>query len=160
MQTEGFGSRGEWWVVGQAFLMPAAAAIAWWSRFPGGWPGAFHLAGVAAGLICLAVAVALVAGGLVKLGSNLAVVPKPIEQGSLVQGGVYGLVRHPIYAGIIFGVLGWSLALNSLAGLAMSGAMLAFFDLKSRREEVWLARKYPEYAAYRARVRKLIPCLY
>ena len=33
-------------------------------------------------------------------------------------------------------------------------------DLKTRREEKWLARKFPEYAAYRQQVRKLIPFVY
>jgi len=37
---------------------------------------------------------------------------------------------------------------------------LGFFDLKSRREERWLEERYPGYAAYRARTRRLIPGLY
>jgi protein-S-isoprenylcysteine O-methyltransferase Ste14 len=35
-----------------------------------------------------------------------------------------------------------------------------FFDLKSRREEAWLLVAYPGYAAYRARVRRLVPFIY
>jgi protein-S-isoprenylcysteine O-methyltransferase Ste14 len=35
-----------------------------------------------------------------------------------------------------------------------------FFDLKARREEAWLLDAYPGYAAYRARVRKLVPFIY
>jgi protein-S-isoprenylcysteine O-methyltransferase Ste14 len=35
-----------------------------------------------------------------------------------------------------------------------------FFDLKSRREEIWLAEQFPDYAAYKARTRRLLPWLY
>jgi protein-S-isoprenylcysteine O-methyltransferase Ste14 len=33
-------------------------------------------------------------------------------------------------------------------------------EVKSRREERWLREKFPEYAAYQRRVRRLIPFLY
>jgi protein-S-isoprenylcysteine O-methyltransferase Ste14 len=33
--------------------------------------------------------------------------PKPIEGGSLVTHGVCAVVRHPIYAGLIMGTLGY-----------------------------------------------------
>jgi protein-S-isoprenylcysteine O-methyltransferase Ste14 len=39
-------------------------------------------------------------------------------------------------------------------------ALFALLDIKSRHEERWLAQKFPEYAAYQRRVRKLIPFLY
>jgi protein-S-isoprenylcysteine O-methyltransferase Ste14 len=32
--------------------------------------------------------------------------------------------------------------------------------MKARREESWLQEKYPEYAAYKSRVKKLIPWVY
>ena len=35
-----------------------------------------------------------------------------------------------------------------------------FFDIKSRREERWLMARFPAYASYRKRVRKLIPLIY
>ncbi|MBM4118604.1 isoprenylcysteine carboxylmethyltransferase family protein, partial [bacterium] len=43
------------------------------------------------------------------------------------------------------------------------GYVLALFlllDHKSRREERWLVAKHPEYAAYKKRVRRLIPFIY
>ena len=66
-------------------------------------------------------------------------------------------VRHPIYAGLIGGAIGWGLVAASPATLAPAGALFAFFELKSRREEAWLERRFPEYAAYRARTPRLIP---
>ena len=160
METHGFGSRGEWWVVAQFIVVPVVLAAGWMTRSAEGWPGPLRLAAVLAGLACLGIAAVLAVGGVLHLGRNLTTVPKPIDDGALVQDGLYGVVRHPIYAGVVFAVLGWALVLNSLVGLALAGVVLVFFDRKSRREEVWLAQKYPDYETYRTRVRKLIPFVY
>ena len=79
---------------------------------------------------------------------------------TLVQRGAYGIVRHPIYSGLITGAFGWALLNTSVVTLIYASVLLVFFDIKSRREERWLARKFPEYAAYQRRVRKLIPFVY
>ena len=46
--------------------------------------------------------------------------------------------------------------------LTVGYAVLLFllFDMKSRREECWLAANYPDYPDYQKRVRRLIPFLY
>ena len=98
--------------------------------------------------------------GIVGLRENLTAVPRPVEGGRLIDSGVYGLVRHPIYAGIVTAGIGWGLAMASPAALAASIVLGGFFDLKARREEAWLAAAYPGYAAYQARVRKLVPFIY
>jgi len=38
--------------------------------------------------------------------------------------------------------------------------LLVFFHLKSRREERWLVERYPEYADYQKRVKKIIPFIW
>ena len=97
---------------------------------------------------------------ILALGRNLSPFPKPIEGGSLVTNGVYGIVRHPIYTGLILGTLGWSLWRENLLGVGLAVLLFVFFDLKSRREERWLMEAYPGYTEYRRRVRKLIPFVY
>jgi protein-S-isoprenylcysteine O-methyltransferase Ste14 len=77
-----------------------------------------------------------------------------------VTSGVYGLVRHPIYTGLILGTLGWSLWNANLLGAGLALLLFVFFDLKSRREERWLMEAYPGYAEYKRHVRKLIPLVY
>jgi protein-S-isoprenylcysteine O-methyltransferase Ste14 len=110
------------------------------------------------GLVALGAAAAVL--GVVGLRENLTVVPRPIEGGRLIDSGVYGLVRHPIYTGIVTAGLGWGLATASPAALVATVLLGCFFDLKSRREEAWLLVAYPGYAAYRARVRRLVPFIY
>ena len=46
------------------------------------------------------------------------------------------------------------------AALLWAALLVVFFDIKSRREEAWLAARFPAYADYRRRVRKLIPFIY
>jgi len=77
-----------------------------------------------------------------------------------VETGLYAWVRHPIYCGLILAALGWALFVQGWLTLVWAGLLLVFFDIKSRREEAWLMARFPGYAAYRQRVRKLIPYLY
>jgi protein-S-isoprenylcysteine O-methyltransferase Ste14 len=98
--------------------------------------------------------------GVVDLRENLTAVPRPVEGGRLIDTGAYGMVRHPIYTGIVAAAIGWGLATASPAALVAAALLGGFFDLKSRREEAWLLAAYPDYAAYRERVRKLVPFIY
>ncbi|MCC3430295.1 isoprenylcysteine carboxylmethyltransferase family protein [Microcoleus sp. PH2017_08_TRC_O_A] len=98
--------------------------------------------------------------GLIDLGKNLTPLPYPREDGELVQTGIYGIVRHPLYSGGIFAALGWTIFQFSLSHLIATAILLIFFDIKSRREETWLSDKYPDYSEYRQRVKKLIPGIY
>ncbi len=149
------GSRGEGWVIGQ-FVIGAAILIATfftriemplWLQYLG---GALLVGG---GVIAFA--------GLLRLNGNLSPYPKPKDgEHTLVTSGVYHIVRHPIYSGIAIGALGWTLWWGTLLGIALAGALFIWFDLKARREEKWLVEKYPAYAAYQTRVKKLIPFLY
>lgn len=148
------GRRGEGWVAIQVVIF-AAILIA-----PKIWKEQFPFEVRLLGGILLGAGGLVATWGLFGLGRNLTPFPKPREGNELVQDGPYGLVRHPIYFGIIFGSLGWSLALASLPGVVLAIALFVFFDLKSRHEERWLEELHPEYGDYRKRVKKLIPWVY
>ena len=47
-----------------------------------------------------------------------------------------------------------------VAQFVLFGILFLFFDVKSHREEKWLASKYADYGHYQKRTRKLIPFLY
>ncbi|HQG32287.1 MAG TPA: isoprenylcysteine carboxylmethyltransferase family protein, partial [Deltaproteobacteria bacterium] len=102
----------------------------------------------------------LLLAGLVRLGSNLTPLPFPKEDATLVQTGPYRLVRHPMYSGGIILAYGWALAAGGWLTLAYATVLLVFLDIKSAREEQWLAERFPDYSDYQRRVRKLIPFVY
>ena len=98
--------------------------------------------------------------GAVKLGSGLTPFPRPLAGAHLVQSGPYGLARHPIYGGGVIALVGWALLNGGWIGLVAAAGMAIFFNAKAGVEERWMLKRFPEYAAYRRRVRKLIPFVY
>jgi protein-S-isoprenylcysteine O-methyltransferase Ste14 len=151
------GRRGEGWFLIQIALFAAIAAA---GRFGPAWHGGLRVAGVAAGTALIAAGGLLALRGLFDLRENLTPFPKPLAGAWLVDSGAYGLVRHPIYGGLIVAAAGWGLATASPLALVGTAVLALFFDLKSRREEVWLAEQFDGYAAYRGRTRRLLPWLY
>ncbi len=151
------GPHGEGWFAGQIVIF---VVIAIGARWGGAWSGPLGLATAAVGLALAAGGGLLAFRGLIDLGTNLTPFPAPLANANLVDCGAYGLVRHPIYGGLIVGALGWGLALASPAAMAGAALLAVFFDLKSRREEVWLTERYPDYPRYRARTRKMVPWVY
>lgn len=149
--------RGEWYVAAQAGLMAAVLAAPMLDgRASISWSDA---TGIAGGIFII-FGLAFMILGSVGLGRNLSPFPKPKDTSSLVETGVFAIVRHPIYTGITLCAVGWSLASNSIAAFAAALVLLAFFDFKARREERWLQAKFSSYEAYKARVKKLIPLVY
>jgi protein-S-isoprenylcysteine O-methyltransferase Ste14 len=151
------GPRGEGWVVIQ-FVLLAAVAV---SGLAGpAWEGAARTVTTVLGAVLLAAGLLLAFRGVVNLRDALTPLPHPRDGASLVDTGSYRLVRHPIYGGIIVGAAGWGLVTASPLALVGAAVLLGFFRLKSAREELWLEARYPGYAAYRARTRRLIPFVY
>ena len=148
------GPRGVGWVLVQGILLVVVAAAGTvgpaWTGLPRALTSIVGVGGIAAGLV-------LALRGARDLGSNLTPLPQPRDDADLVVTGVYGLVRHPIYGGLIVASFGWGLLTASPVTLLAATVLWGFFELKSRREEIWLEVRFPGYAAYRARTRRLIP---
>jgi len=151
------GTRGEWYVVVQAILfvfigigprtLPGVAA----------WGPQYAVVGTWLGLAMMIAGAGLSVAGVLRLGGNLTALPYPKDDSVLVDTGPYAIVRHPIYSGLVIGAFGWGLWLNSWLTLGFAFGLFVLFDLKLRREERWLRQRYPEYAAYQKRVKKLLP---
>ena len=150
--------RGEWYVLVQGILIIFVLAAPGFDRYA--WGGPWSIASFIAGDALIISGIVLGVAGLVGLGRNLTPLPHPREDATLVESGAYSLVRHPIYAGLALAAVGWGLLWRSPATLALAAMLLVFFDIKSRREELWLVKAFPRYADYRRRVRKLIPFVY
>ncbi len=114
-----------------------------------------------------ALAVVLIVAGIVllfvggrHLGRNLTPLPTPKSSNALVHHGVYRLVRHPIYGGLMLMAVGWGLRRGG--GLTIVCAVLLVWVLaaKSRREEIWLTLRHPEYAAYRRHTKRFLPLIW
>jgi protein-S-isoprenylcysteine O-methyltransferase Ste14 len=80
---------------------------------------------------------------------------------TLVTRGVYGVIRHPSYLGLLITMLGWGLAFRAGVGLLLTALMLPPLLARIRAEERLLCTQFgAEYGAYCARTSRLIPGLY
>ncbi|MEA3153817.1 MAG: hypothetical protein QOK44_1406 [Betaproteobacteria bacterium] len=85
-----------------------------------------------------------------------------VEKGQrIVDTGVYGLVRHPMYFGTLFLIVGTPLALGSWWTLLLTPAFLLLLYFRIASEEKVLMRDLPGYAEYQRKVRyRLIPFIW
>ena len=124
------------------------------------WPGFWGQVARAAGQALLFAGGAFAFMGFLYLGTNLSPWPRPKEKSELVRSGVYGLVRHPIYTGLIFSTLGWALLVNGPLTLLYALCLTAVLDRKARYEEYLLRKRFAGYAEYQRRVKRFIPFIY
>lgn len=153
------GEKGEYWVVMQGLLFLGFALLPIYR--PISFPAAPYDWGVRGVAIALGLAaIALLLQGVFNLGANLTPLPYPKNDGQLVQTGAYGLVRHPLYGGILGIAIAWTVFHLSLSHLVGTLILGVFLDAKATREERWLTEKYPDYPGYQQRVKKLLPWIY
>ena len=80
---------------------------------------------------------------------------------TLVTSGVYGVIRHPSYLGLLVNSLGWSLAFRAGVGVLLTALMIAPLLVRIHAEERLLRSQFgDEYGTYCARTSRLIPGLY
>ena len=92
--------------------------------------------------------------GRYRLGSNWGNHVRIYSGHTLVTTGVYSLVRHPLYASIIWMFYGASLAYNNiLAAVLTTVVFIPFMYYRAKQEEKLLAETFEcEYEEYRKRV--------
>jgi protein-S-isoprenylcysteine O-methyltransferase Ste14 len=80
---------------------------------------------------------------------------------TLVTGGLYGMIRHPSYLGLLIMALGWALAFRSIIGILLALSYILPIHARMNAEEALLQSQFgEEYDAYRARTSRLIPGVY
>lgn len=151
------GPRGEGWVALQGLLFIAFALAA---AFGPGWPAGARGALLVIGIVVAIFGAVQVAAAFLGLGKSLTALPHPKPDAELRTDGVYGMVRHPIYGGVLLGLVGVALA-TSPAALVPTLLLALLFEGKRRVEEAWLEERFEGYAEYERRVRRaFIPGLW
>jgi protein-S-isoprenylcysteine O-methyltransferase Ste14 len=80
---------------------------------------------------------------------------------ALVTNGIYRIIRHPSYLGLMVNSLGWALAFRSGVGVLLTALTLVPLLARIRAEEALLRSQFgAEYDVYRARTSRLIPGVY
>ncbi|MEX2093543.1 MAG: isoprenylcysteine carboxylmethyltransferase family protein [Pirellulales bacterium] len=83
------------------------------------------------------------------------------RQHVVVDTGLYGIVRHPMYTGLILLLLGMPLWLESYAAALVAIFPIALLMLRILVEERFLRRELPGYEAYTERIRyRLAPLVW
>src|SRR5262245_9526769 len=77
---------------------------------------------------------------------------------ALIRTGPYGLVRHPIYTGLLLAAAGTALARHTVGGVLGLGLLVLGIVVKLRQEERLLSEHFGDaYRSYQKEVPALIP---
>ena len=110
------------------------------------------------GLLMVAAGLAFAVWARAYLGRNWSGTVTIKQDHELVRTGPYRLVRHPIYSGLLWALLGTAIAIGEWRGLLAFAAIAVGFLIKIRTEERFMSEIFgDEYARYRAEVPALIP---
>ncbi len=148
--------------LGHGVLTILAAALLAFNRQPFEWLDARFLPETMVaywlGLFMVAVGLAFAVWARVHLGRNWSGRVTVKEDHELIRTGPYGIVRHPIYTGMLFAILGTAIAFGEWRGLIAFGLLTASLILKLKMEERFMGETFgDQYARYRSEVPALIP---
>ena len=145
---------GSKWVLAQLVVLIAIAlAVA----FLGGEASA--LTTIVAILLFVAGQVMAIAAAL-QMRQYISAHPAPVPGASLLQGGIYNLVRHPMYGGVMLMAAAIAVFDINPVALALTSVLALVFHGKSRYEESLLVATFLGYEDYRSRVtHRFIPWL-
>jgi protein-S-isoprenylcysteine O-methyltransferase Ste14 len=144
-------------VVGVYLIFAKGSGIPWLDRqlFPVTVPI------VLAGLLAVLVGVVFSVWARLMLGDNWSNRVTVKENHTLVRSGPYRIVRHPIYSGILLGMLGSALqrgGIRCFVGVLICG--LSFWP-KTRAEERFMVQRFgEEYLQYRHKVKAIAPFIF
>jgi 2-amino-4-hydroxy-6-hydroxymethyldihydropteridine diphosphokinase len=139
-----FLERGTVWVVSQAILLALFGSLV---IVDGTWPRGWRWSGLSA----LALGAYLMLRAAAELGEALTPFPTP-RHSRLAITGVYGRIRHPLYAGVVLLLFGLASLVGSVWAASATVAIAIFYWAKASYEEKRLRIVYPTYDEYRQRV--------
>ncbi len=112
----------------------------------------------ATGIVLFSLGLLTAIAARIQLGDNWSNIEtaKVLDDHAVVDKGLYGYVRHPIYTGDLLLLIGLELALNSwlvVGALALCPIVM----WKAIKEEKMLLRKLTGYGEYHGRTKRFIP---
>ncbi|MBU4213576.1 MAG: isoprenylcysteine carboxylmethyltransferase family protein [Actinobacteria bacterium] len=119
-----------------------------------GWPVPIWLRALAWAGVLTGAALMLLAG--TALGRGLTAVPIPNAHAELRTGGLYRVVRHPIYTGLLLAAGSYVVAGGHGWRAVAFVALVVLLTVKARWEEARLVRRFAEYPGYAARTPRFI----
>lgn len=141
--------------------------IVWWSIMPldarrFSWSPAFPFWAKAIGTLLLILAVYIVFEALKENTFAAPVVKMQKERGQkVISTGLYGIVRHPMYAGAVLLFIAAPLLLGSVFGLALGLVLIITIAVRSLGEESMLKEELDGYRDYMRKVKwRMIPFVF
>lgn len=112
------------------------------------------------GLLMVVAGLAFAVWARIHLGGNWSGLVTVKEDHELIRTGPYGVVRHPIYTGLLLAIMGTATAFGEWRGLLAFALLTISLVVKLRMEERFMSETFgAQYARYRAEVPALIPFL-
>jgi len=92
------------------------------------------------------------------IGRNWSAMATVTQDHELIRRGPYGIVRHPIYSGLMLATLGTAIAYGEVAGLLSVVLIVIAWGYKARLEESLMREQFgAQYDEYQHHVKGLIP---
>jgi protein-S-isoprenylcysteine O-methyltransferase Ste14 len=161
------GARFRWGQIG--WRAAIIALVVWALSFPAVRRALRNARSHAAGVSTLSglVGVALCAFGIglaiwarLHLGRNWGTPMSRKENPDLVTTGPYAHIRHPIYTGMLLGMLGSAIGQSAFWSIPLVFSAVYFF-YSARREEKLMMEQFPgQYPAYMSRTKMLVPFVF
>lgn len=147
------GERGEEWVLAQGTIILCVAL------------GTIPVVGGAVTLLAgpglLLAGLLVMFAGATGLGDSLSPWPAPVKDNELTTTGIYGVIRHPLYSGLVMSTLGFGVVTGSPLRMLLGILLALLLDQKADKEEKLLVDKHGEaYETYCKEVAKFVPRLY
>ncbi|MCP3857184.1 MAG: DUF1295 domain-containing protein [Actinomycetia bacterium] len=111
----------------------------------------------AAARVLQLVGVVFLVVGALNLGSSITPLPLPVPHGELETGGLYRLVRHPLYGGLMMLGVGSAVGSGNWLAVVVAVLLIAVLMAKARWEESHLRARYSAYGDYASRTPRFVP---
>jgi protein-S-isoprenylcysteine O-methyltransferase Ste14 len=111
------------------------------------------------GVVVVAIGIAFAWWARLRLGRLWSATVTRKADHRVVESGPYGIVRHPIYTGLLLALIATAVVQGTVPALMAAVLLTIGFWMKARLEERWLRQELGSdaYDAYRRRVPMLVP---